>query len=402
MNRVVLTTARIWAVFVVVAGLVVVIAVGVQGVLNAEALVLILLAPAYAALGLLMVVQQPGNRVAWLFFVVATWIVSSGATVVRLGDEYVPLDPASFWDVLAIIWNNTGYFIGMMIPIFIFFYIFPTGRFLTRRWSWAGWVAGLIALVAVLAEGFTKEVGPEGAGWTVVNPIGFHNGGIDEGVLGAVFGIGFIALGLGGFPAIIVRYRRADPLVRTQIRWVVYALLIMATSFLITIFVGDAMPGWINTLLFLLLLTSIPASVTIAITRYRLFDIDRIISRTITYTLVVGVLGLVYVFGALWLPTRLLGENVSPIFVAGSTLAVAALFNPLRKRIQHGVDRRFNRSGYQAVVVSEGFADKLRESLTTEEIVQAWSQTVNQSFQPELTGIWLNKNITTTPKPDRP
>jgi hypothetical protein len=390
-NRYISAAARVWAVFVAVTGLVVAFAVGIQGVLDVEAVVLILLAPAYAGLGLLMVVRQPGNRVAWLLFVVATWIVSSGATVVRLGDESIPPNPGSFWDFLAIIWTNTGYFIGLIIPLFLFFYIFPTGRFLTRRWSWAGWVAGLIALVAVLAEGFTKTVGPDEAGWTVVNPIGFHNGGLDEGVLGAIFGVGLIALGIGGIPAIIVRYRRADALVRIQIRWVVYALVIMAGSFFITIFLGEIMPDWVGTVLFLLLLTAIPVSVTIAITRYQLYEIDRLFSRTVGYVLVVAMLGLVYAVGAIWLPTRLVGEQ-PPIFVAASTLAVAALFSPLRRVILERVDRRFNRAGYDSQRVMDEFVADLNKTADIDQLAKDSVEIISQTMQPASIGIWIRPN----------
>jgi hypothetical protein len=385
-------TAWVWAALVVAGTLVVGIATIIQGVLDVEAVVLLFLAPVYAALGLLMVVRQPGNRVAWLLFVMATWIVSTGATVLRLGADPDPPDPVSIWDVLAIVWNNTGYFIGLLIPLFLFFYIFPTGRFLTRRWSWAGWAAGLIALIAILAEWFTKEVGPDEADWTVVNPIGFHNSGVDDGgVLGVVFGIGIVALGIGGIPAIIVRYRRADTLVRTQIRWVVYALLIMATSFLAISFSGDAAPDWVGILLFLAMIAVIPVSITIAITRYQLYEIDRLFSRTLGYLLVVATLGLVYAVGAIWLPTQLPGEQ-PPIFVAASTLAVAALFNPVRRRILDRVDRRFNRATYDAERVLDEFAADLNKAADIDQLTNDTVDVVNRTMQPASVGIWVSTN----------
>jgi hypothetical protein len=238
-------------------------------------------------------------------------------------------------------------------------------------------------LVAVLAEVFTKTVGPDDMGWTVVNPIGFHNSGVDDGgVLGVVFGIGIVALGIGGIPAIIVRYRRADTLVRTQIRWVVYALLIMATSFLAISFSGDAAPDWVGILLFLAMIAVIPVSITIAITRYQLYEIDRLFSRT---------LGLVYAVGAIWLPTQLPGEQ-PPIFVAASTLAVAALFNPVRRRILDRVDRRFNRATYDAERVLDEFAADLNKAADIDQLTNDTVDVVNRTMQPASVGIWVSTN----------
>jgi hypothetical protein len=212
---------------------------------------------------------------------------------------------------------------------------------------------------------------------------------LEEGVIGIVFGFGFVAVGLGAIPAIIVRYRRADTLVRTQVKWVVYATLIMVGSVLMTIAFDTVLPEWASNVLFAVLLMSVPVSVTVAVTRYQLYEIDRIISRTLSYALVVAVLGAVFV-GIVALATSVLPSQNS-LAVAGSTLAVAALFNPLRKRIQHAVDRRFNRSGYQAEQVSEEFAAKLREPLSTQQITTLWTQTAEEAVQPQAVGIWLKE-----------
>ena len=133
----------------------------------------------------------------------------------------------------------------------------------------------------------------------------------------------------------------------------------------------------------------IPVAITIAVTRYKLFEIDRIISRTVSYALVVGLLVAVF-FGLVTLVTAVLPPDASDLAIAASTLAVAALFNPLRKRVQHAVDRRFNRSSYQAARLSEQFAARLDQPHTVEEIAELWKQTVNESLQPQASGLWLN------------
>lgn len=391
-SRFVLAVAWVWASVIVLLGLVVSVGAVVQGEVDFTVVVLLLVTPVYAGLGLLMVVRQPGNRVAWLMYAVATWIPLQGAAVLRLGDRSVPPDPVVGWDVLAIVFDNTAYFIGLIFPLLLFFYIFPTGRILTRRWTWAGWVAGLITAVALFAEGFAKEVALDDGDWTVPNPIGFlDSSGMDEAAaLAAVFGIGLVALAVGAIPAIILRYRRADLIVRTQIKWVVYPLVIMIMTFLAALFLGSILPDWFSEFAFIIAVTTIPVSVTVAISQYQLYEIDRLISRTLAYLLVVAVLGVVYLVGAVWLPTRLLGEQ-PPLFVAGSTLAVAALFNPLRRRVQHAVNRRFNRSKYQAEIVAEEFAARLREQLTSDQIVDLWTQTVGEAVHPQAAGVWLRE-----------
>ena len=134
---------------------------------------------------------------------------------------------------------------------------------------------------------------------------------------------------------------------------------------------------------------SMPVSITVAITRYRLFEIDRIISRTLTYTVVVATLAAAF-FGLVAALTALLRAQDS-FAVAASTLAIAALFNPLRKRVQNTVDARFNRSAYQAEITTEAFASRLRESPTAAQIIEEWQRTVDESLQPEASGVWIRR-----------
>lgn len=362
-----------------------------QGRFEAYVLLYLSAGAAYSFLGLLIVARQPGNRVAWLLFTVASWVAVTGLTELHLvgGDELAP-EPVTNWDVLVIVWGNVGYFVGLLLPLLLFFYVFPTGGFLTRRWAWAGWVVGVISPLALFSQLFAVEVGPDGADWTVVNPFGFLEGiALDEGVLGAVFGIGFVVVGLGAIPAIIARYRRSEALVRIQVKWVAYATVLTVGSLGLNTVFTDSLPDWFSSVLFAILLLAVPVSVTVAITRYQLYEIDRIISRTLSYTVVVAILGAVYI-GSVALVTAVLPSQNS-LAVAGSTLAVAALFNPVRGRIQHAVDRRFNRSGYQAQTVSEEFNALLREQLTLSEIAEVWGQTVEDTLQPESVGIWIRQ-----------
>jgi ABC-type bacteriocin/lantibiotic exporter with double-glycine peptidase domain len=145
--------------------------------------------------------------------------------------------------------------------------------------------------------------------------------------------------------------------------------------------------GVVFSLLFVPSIASIPISITIAITRYRLFEIDRIISRTLSYAMIVVVLATVFV-GVVTLTSSILPSQNS-LAVAASTLAVAALFNPLRRKVQRVVDHRFNRAGYNATLVAEEFANRLQNKLEIGEITDDWTNTVNQALQPAFTSAWI-------------
>ncbi len=131
----------------------------------------------------------------------------------------------------------------------------------------------------------------------------------------------------------------------------------------------------------------VPLAIAVAVFRYRLFEIDRIISRTVGYVLVIGLLVVVYAAGAAWLPTRLGGE--SPLFVAGSTLAVAALFNPVRRRLLHWVDRKFYRTRYDAERVVDGFVASLKDRTDLNGLADEWVTAVTETMRPASIGIWV-------------
>lgn len=370
---------------------------GLAGVI-ASALWL-LLPVLFTGLASVILTRQPDNGISWLLYSVGLGVLLDIAVQPHV--EAPPSSPV-FWDYVAIFLSNTMW-LAIFFPLFLLLFVFPTGHFMNHRWRWARWPAIFMPATVVFFSLFSEEVGPPNDSWLIANPIGLiPNSGIWEGFFGVLWSLSLLSLALGGLVAMVVRFRRSTVVVRTQIKWVLYAAFVFALGYGASVIasvwtIEDDSFFWI---LFVLSLALLPVSITAAITRYRLFEIDRIISRTLSYALVAGLLATVYLVTVTAVTSLLPTQNA--LAVAGSTLAVAALFNPLRKRIQHGVDRRFNRSAYQAEVVSEGFATKLRESLTTEELVEAWSQAVNESFQPELTGIWLNKNLTTTPKPDRP
>jgi hypothetical protein len=189
----------------------------------------------------------------------------------------------------------------------------------------------------------------------------------------------------------VVRYRRARDPVRSQYRWVVWAFLfeVVALAFAIVVsaVTGDPQhPAWLLAIVGYLL---VPVSFMVAILRYRLYDIDRIVSRTITYAALAGVIGLLYTAAVIALP-RLLGES-SQLVVAASTLIAASAFNPLRRRIQRVVDRRFDRAKYDSEREVEDFSERLRSALTVDTVMSTLEETVTRTVQPATTGIWVRK-----------
>jgi hypothetical protein len=137
-------------------------------------------------------------------------------------------------------------------------------------------------------------------------------------------------------------------------------------------------------------MAAIPLAILLAVLRYRLYEIDRIISRTVTYVSVIALLGGVYLAGLTAMTTILPAE--SPLAVAGSTLAVAALFNPVRRRIQAWVDRRFSRSRYDAQKVMDRFAGSLQDRVDSEGLVNGWVGVVSETMQPASVSVWVRDN----------
>jgi len=188
--------------------------------------------------------------------------------------------------------------------------------------------------------------------------------------------------------SIFIRFRRSADVERLQLRWFAFGVSSLVVTFvlflLLPVDLGDLENNVMN-----LLLIGVFFSIALAILRYRLYEIDRLISRTVSYGLVVGLLGLFFAVGAVWLPTTL--EVESQLFVAATTLAVAALFNPVRRRMQRWVDHRFNRSRFVAEQVVDEFAGSLQDQVDLDGVVDGWGGVVEQTMQPESAGVWVRR-----------
>jgi hypothetical protein len=190
--------------------------------------------------------------------------------------------------------------------------------------------------------------------------------------------------------SLVLRFRRSRGVERQQLKWVVYAGVLL----LLTIPVGEYLPATLGDALSGLIIASVPVAAGIAILRHRLFDIDRLISRTLVYVLLTALLGGVYAAVVLVLGQLFGGIGAEPPSwaVAGATLAVAALFRPARRRIQVVVDRRFNRRGYNATKTIEAFSGRLREQVDLDTLSAELLAVVDQTMQPTTASLWLRQS----------
>jgi hypothetical protein len=185
---------------------------------------------------------------------------------------------------------------------------------------------------------------------------------------------------------LFVRLRRSTGVERQQLKWFLFAATSLALG-LVSSFDNFNLPQAINDAISAVTLSALWVAIGVAIVRYRLFEIDRIVSRTVTYLLVVALLASVYLGGFL-LVTELL-PRANDLGTAGATLAVAGLFNPVRRRVQGAVDRRFNRSRYDTQKVMDEFSGTLQERVDSEGLVEGWLGVVSETMQPSAAAVWI-------------
>ena len=308
--------------------------------------------------------RKSSDRMA--LFTAYTLLGLSGAFFSDLYDPWFSMNPIWTW-----LYNGISAALGP--TFFLFFYLFPDGRFVPR------WTRLLVPLVVLfsLVSNFRLEVATRS--------------------LGAV---PFLVLG-GGFAIQVYRYRRVStPLQRLQTKWVVYGLSLAIAFLVVGIGSFEMLPDiaaaneQVANLLIFLGFLLIPLSIGIAILRYRLYDIDLIIRRTLQYTLLTGLLLIVY-FGCI-LVLQNLFENLtgqqSPIVIVISTLTIAALFNPLRLRVQAFIDLRFYRRKYDAEQALARFAATTRDGVDLDDLQNQILTVVGDTLQPEHVSLWLRRS----------
>ncbi len=343
-------------------------------------------AAGFVVAGALIVSRQPDNVIGWLLIIpgIAFPITESATTwLVALDPAPTSVDP---WLWLAL-WFTSWSWVLFLFPVLHLLLTFPDGTLLSRRWRWAVWLEMTLVLLILVPTAFYEtfaladETGP--VLWSVANPIGFIPESFDQ-RLHQVWDPAGLFLTMSSVTALVLRYRRSDAGQRHQIKWLFYATGVFAAGMVLQ---GSIASPDLADLAFNIAFGVLPISIAVAVLRYRLYEIDRIVSRTVSYALVVAVLSAVF-FGVVSLLTSFLHSS-NDLAIAGSTLAVFALFNPLRKRVQDLVDRRFNRTRYDTRRVVDGFADTLRDQIDADEVVDGWIGVVNETMQPASIGVWV-------------
>ena len=346
-----------------------------------------------AGVGALVARRQPGNPLGWLFLAIALclFVANDGGDyayfVYRLG-HHLPFGPAAL--ALEQLW------IPGLVLFVVVILLFPDGRLTSRFWRWGlrAFCAIYIALLAAVAAALAGALGAHplrvddtGGLSAIDNPAGWF--AIAEHSILVVS----LILSLAFIFRQVLSWRRSSGEQRQQLKWlasgaaVTIASLVFGAVFATT-GTTTTLREWVDNF-FWFGLAALPVSMGVAILRYRLYEIDRIISRTLAYTLVTGLLVAAYA-GLVLLSTDVLGLS-SSVAVAASTLAAAAAFSPLRRRVQRVVDRRFNRARYDADVTVAAFAARLREEVDLDSVRADLAGVVTRTLEPAHLSVWLGE-----------
>ncbi len=290
------------------------------------------------------------------------------------------------------VWVESWIWVPTMAAVGAFpLFVFPNGRLPSPRWRpWATLVAaGVLSGTLGLALGFWQRAS-----------LPRSEGLVPPGVAGvvaalAVVGVVLLVAGLAlASAAVIVRFRRARGLERQQLKWLALAAGVVAVAFVLYLLLASLVRDQtIGATLLAIALLGIPVAIGIAIVRHRLFDIDHLINRALVYAGLTVVLAVLYVGSVLALQALLASiVQTTQLAVAGSTLVVAALFGPIRRRLQTAVDRRFYRARYDAQRVADSFASRLREEVELDAVLDDLAASANRTMHPTYLSVWIRRS----------
>ena len=347
----------------------------------------------YSSVGAIVASRRPENPVGWLL---CLWAL--GESISHFSAQYaiyaLLTQPASFPAGEAFAWVFSWLLFIVIGFSVLCILLFPTGRPPSRRWRWVTWLTVAFVLVGAISGAFSS--GPVDGLGPIRNPLGIE--GFSSVYNSILLNMAATVLVVAAALSVIMRLRWAKGVERQQIKWFAYATAASVMGLVLAEVIPDVIdvPLWFERIghaIFLSLIPTIPISIGIAILRYRLYDIDIIINRTLVYGALTATLALVY-FGVVTTTQALFRtltgqERLPQLIVVASTLLIAALLTPLRRRIQSFIDRRFYRSKYDARKTLEAFSVKLREETDLEALRDDLVGVVRETMQPAHVSLWL-------------
>jgi hypothetical protein len=332
----------------------------------------------FPVVGALIATHRPRNPIGWLFCAVGVFqglLIAAEAYsdyALRIAPGTVPGGPLANW-VAQWVWAPS---VGLLYTFVLL--LFPDGRLPSPRWRPVAWLSGLSIVLTAGLYAFLL--------WPLRAVADREPEELLAGAQAIVLNVAFpfmVLCGLACVGAVGVRFRRARGIERQQLKWFLFAAAITVVIL--------SLSELVNRLLLLPLYPAIPVAAGIAILRYRLYEIDRLINRTLVYGTVTVVLGLSYAGVVLVLGQLFggVGEGTPSWAVAGATLTVAALFQPARRRVQAVVDRRFNRRKYDAAKTVEAFTARLRDEIDLDTLSAELLAVIDQTMEPSQASLWL-------------
>lgn len=350
---------------------------------------------AFATVGSLIASRRPQNPIGWLFCI-STLLWALGSALQEYTTYALITVPGSLpaGALMGIIGHWIGG-IGWQLMLTFLLLLFPNGHLPSPRWRFLAWL--IVLLLVIYSITFLLSPYPYASSvidprlLSVRNPVGIMiaNDLLDQ--LSSTIPLLLFPIIIVCIVAVFLRFRRTRGIERQQLKWFTYGLSISILMIIIILILIFTTPSGGPGALFYLSVVCIPISAGIAMLRYRLYDIDVLINRTLVYSLLTATLlctYLVLVFGGQYLLASFLGPNNAVALVV-STLLVAALFQPLRRRVQQLVDRRFYRSKYDAAQVVARFSETLRQEVDLEQLYERLLMVVQETVQPTHLSLWL-------------
>ncbi|GAC1350860.1 MAG: hypothetical protein NVSMB27_37450 [Ktedonobacteraceae bacterium] len=332
----------------------------------------------FGTVGSLIALQRLKNTIGWIFCLVGigTGITDFSGAYTSFGTAHghILLPGSGIFNWLGdTIWPLNWGLMLVFLPL-----LFPNGHLLTRRWRFVSWLAAIMIVLSILTSQLAY-LGPTSpaSSWS------------DQ---GSLINLLELPLTIAALISLVLRFRRAKERERQQIKWLAYG-----TTIMVTLIVGGVLllpdPNGLFQLIFPVAIICLPLSIGISILRHRLYDIDVLINRTLVYATLTALLALIY-FGLIFASQDLLGEIIksnNDVAIVISTLSIAALFRPLRARIQRIIDRRFYRQKYDATRTLAAFSAALRDEVDLHQLREHLLTVVEETVQPTHVSLWVRK-----------